>query len=69
MAKARNRLLENELRKLINEFFIETESIIAKKIIDNFDEETNNFKQVCPIEMLDKMENPITLKITAKHVS
>jgi len=60
---------KNELRKLINEFFIETESIIAKKIIDNFDEETNNFKQVCPIEMLDKMENPITLKITAKHVS
>ena len=25
-------------------------------------EELKNFKQVCPVEMLDKLENPISLK-------
>ena len=28
----------------------------------NEENEINNFKQVCPVEMLDKLENPITLK-------
>jgi glutamate synthase (NADPH/NADH) large chain len=33
-----------------------------KKIINNFNEEIENFIQVCPKEMLDKLSNPITLK-------
>jgi glutamate synthase (NADPH/NADH) large chain len=40
-----------------------------KKIISNFDEEIENFIQVCPKEMLDKLSNPITLKKTIKEVS
>ena len=27
-----------------------------------------NFKQICPIEMLDKLDNPITIKPTIKKV-
>ena len=36
---------------------------------DNFDNEVNNFFQVCPKEMLDKLENPITTNFIAKEVS
>ncbi len=50
------------LKENLNEFFQKTESKIAKKILDNFEIEIKNFKQVCPIEMLDKLENPISLK-------
>ncbi len=58
---------KNELKKLINEFVIQTESIIGKQIISNFDNEIINFQQVCPFEMLDKIENPITLKQISKR--
>ena len=37
---------------------------MQKKILENFDNELENFYQVCPKEMLDKLENPITLKKT-----
>ncbi len=50
------------LRKLIQEHAIETNSIISKKIVENFENEINNFVQVCPKEMLDKLENPISNK-------
>ena len=50
------------LRKLIQEHAIETNSTISKKIVENFENEINNFVQVCPKEMLDKLENPITNK-------
>ena len=51
-------------------FLKETNSQIAKKIIDSFENELQYFKQVCPIEMLDKLENPITiLKTKIKKVS
>ena len=41
-----------------------------KYLLDNFDKkELLNFKQVCPIEMLDKLNNPITLKSNIKKVS
>ena len=53
---------KNYLKKLINEHLQETQSIIAKKIIQNFDKELKNFKQVCPKEMLDKLVNKISLK-------
>ena len=50
------------LRKLIQEHAIETNSITSKKIVENFENEINNFVQVCPKEMLDKLENPISNK-------
>ncbi len=50
------------LRKFIQEHAIETNSTISKKIVENFENEINNFVQVCPKEMLDKLENPISNK-------
>ena len=50
------------LRNLINEHAQETQSNIAKKILDNFNIEVKNFLQICPKEMLDKLPNPISLK-------
>jgi len=48
------------LKNLITEHFKETESKIAEKILRNFDNEVENFKQVCPKEMINKLSNPIT---------
>ena len=50
------------LKNLIIEFSNETESKISKKIITNYENELKNFVQVCPIEMLDKLDYPISLK-------
>ena len=33
-----------------------------EKIISNFETELKNFVQVCPVEMLDKLDEPISLK-------
>jgi len=57
------------LKKHLEDFLKKTNSNIAKKILDNFESKLSNFKQVCPIEMLDKLENPITLKDINKKVS
>jgi glutamate synthase (NADPH) large chain len=57
------------LKNNLKDFLIETKSNIAKKILENFESEAMNFKQVCPIEMLDKLDNPITLKNIVKKVS
>ena len=57
------------LKLLIKEHYDETNSNFSKKIFQNFDEEIKNFIQVCPKEMLDKLENPITLKPLVKEVS
>ena len=53
---------KNYLREIISEHVSETHSEHAKKILDNFESEIKNFYQVCPKEMLDKLDNPITLK-------
>ena len=50
------------LKDLIFEFSNETDSKISKKIISNYENELKNFVQVCPIEMLDKLDHPISLK-------
>tara|TARA_S200000501_G_scaffold372355_1_gene417211 strand:- start:2728 stop:7224 length:4497 start_codon:yes stop_codon:yes gene_type:complete len=50
------------LKDVLNEFYKETGSKIAEKIISNFEKELMNFIQVCPIEMLDKLKNPISNK-------
>ena len=53
---------KNNLKKLVSKHYQETESNVSKNILENFDLEVNNFLQVCPKEMIDKLENPITNK-------
>ena len=53
---------KNYLRNLINEHSQETQSEIAKTIIENFNNEVQNFKQVCPKEMLDKLIKSFIIK-------
>ena len=53
---------KNNLKKLVSKHYQETESSVSKNIVENFDEEVNNFLQVCPKEMIDKLKNPITTK-------
>ena len=60
---------KNFLRNIVFEHSKETNSELSKKLIDNFDEEINNFVQVCPKEMINKLKNPITLKPQIKEVS
>ena len=50
------------LKDLISIHVRETNSSFAKKILENYENEITNFFQVCPKEMLDKLDNPITLK-------
>jgi glutamate synthase (NADPH/NADH) large chain len=57
------------LKNLVQEHFVETNSNLSKKILENFDSEIMNFVQICPKEMLDKLDNPITLKLMVKEVS
>ena len=59
----------NNLKNLIQEHFRETNSQLSKKIIENFNKEISNFVQVCPKEMVSKLENPISLKSIIKEVS
>jgi glutamate synthase (NADPH/NADH) large chain len=59
----------NFLKKLVLDHSKETNSSISKNIILNFDQEIKNFIQVCPKEMIDKLENPITFKSRIKEVS
>ena len=53
---------KNNLKQLVSKHYQETESNVSKNILENFDLEVNNFLQVCPKEMIDKLENPITNK-------
>ena len=53
---------KNLLKNLVQKHFEETNSKIAKKIISNYKNEINYFYQVCPKEMLNKLDNPITIK-------
>ena len=54
------------LEDSIKDFSSKTSSEKAKVILGNFKEELKNFKQVCPIEMLDKLDNPISLRSHTK---
>ena len=62
-------LFGNQLKQIIGKNFkrnikricAETHSK-SKKYLNNFELELKNFKQVCPIEMLDKLDNPISFK-------
>ena len=57
------------LKKNLKDFIRETKSIYAEKSLNDYEKELKYFKQVCPIEMLDKLNNPITLKPIIKKVS
>ena len=54
------------LKDMIVQHYEETNSSLAKKILDNFDLEKNSFKQICPIEMLDKLKHPLATKFSVK---
>ena len=68
MAKRRTKYWINFLKELVLEHSEETGSLLSKNIIANFQDEINNFVQVCPKEMIDKLKNPITLKKIIKNV-
>ncbi len=53
---------KNYLMEILKEYHAETNSNLSEKILKNFANEIKYFKQICPIEMLDKIKNPITLK-------
>ena len=53
---------KKNLKDLIQQYCDETKSKIAIQILNNFETEVKNFVQVCPLEMLDKLDNPISLK-------
>ena len=54
------------LKESLNTFVKETNSKIAQKILNDFENELKKFKQICPIEMLDKLDNPISLRSHTK---
>ena len=54
------------LKESLNTFVKETNSKIAQKILNDFASELKKFKQICPIEMLDKLDNPISLRSHTK---
>jgi len=56
------------LNNLVDQHFQETQSQIAKTILEDFNNEVHNFKQVCPKEMLDKLANPLLLKTEISKV-
>jgi len=56
------------LESLIKDHHQETNSIISKKIIENFKNEIENFIQICPKEMIEKLENPLSLNMKVKKV-
>ncbi len=60
---------KNYLKNNLKDFLKETNSLVAKKILENYDSELKNFLQICPIEMLDKLEYPITNKANIQKVS
>ena len=59
------KIYEGQLLAL-NTFVKETNSKIAQKILNDFENELKQFKQICPIEMLDKLDNPISLRSHTK---
>jgi len=59
----------SHLKNLITEHYKETDSMLSKKILSNFENEINNFFQVCPKEMINKLENPISANLHIKEVS
>ena len=62
---------ENFIKEIFNDMIrinklnrdsFDFKNLLSNSIIDNFDNELKNFKQICPKEMLDKLSNPLSLK-------
>ncbi len=66
--KPETKYWKDKLRKLLEEYNSETGSKVSKNILENFKKEVENFKQICPIEMLDKLQSPINLKKEKQQV-
>ena len=64
--KIKSKYWTEYLKNMIVQHYEETNSSLAKRILNDFELEKNNFKQICPIEMLDKLEQPITTKSSVK---
>ena len=56
------------LKNLVNEHQKNTQSVFTKKIIDNWEENIKHFVQICPIEMLDKIDHPVSISKDEKKV-
>ena len=57
------------LKNLVQDHAKLTRSKYSQKILYEWDVNMNSFIQVCPIEMLDKIEHPVTNKISEKKAS
>ena len=53
---------ESQLEELIERHLAETGSVKAQDILRHWDLERDNFLQICPIEMLDKLPHPLSLE-------
>tara|TARA_Y100000590_G_scaffold470431_1_gene664851 strand:- start:6877 stop:11379 length:4503 start_codon:yes stop_codon:yes gene_type:complete len=60
--KIENIYWENILKELIESHIKFTNSILAKKIIKNWNKEKNNFLQVVPLETINKLEQPVYIR-------
>jgi glutamate synthase (NADPH/NADH) large chain len=56
---------EAQLRGLIERHLAETNSRRAADILQHWEMERGNFLQVCPKEMLDKLDHPLGIEDTA----
>ena len=54
------------LRDLIEEHAKFTKSKYSKKMLYEWDINLDHFVQICPLEMLDKLDHPITNKVLDK---
>ena len=59
---------EKYLKNLVNEHQKNTQSVFTKKIIDNWEENIKHFVQICPIEMLDKIDHPVSIAKDEKRL-
>ena len=50
---------ENVLKSFINDHYNETNSLHAKKIIDNWESEVSKFIQICPKEIMNSLVEPL----------
>ncbi|WP_439143615.1 glutamate synthase large subunit [Planktotalea sp.] len=56
---------ERQLKMLVERHHAETGSVRAEQILQHWDLELQNFVQVCPIEMLNKIPHPLGIEETA----
>ena len=57
---------KNFLKEKLYDFAKETNSKKGRKILNDYEKEIKKFIQVCPIEMLDKLEKPISYNLKKK---